>query len=32
MASDAGLYVSTAGTFLQDRESLQEHYKSDFHR
>ncbi|GAB4817284.1 hypothetical protein N2152v2_004330 [Parachlorella kessleri] len=32
MESDAGLYVSTAGTFLQDRESLQEHYKSEFHR
>lgn len=27
-----GFYCSTSGTYFSDKESLQEHYKSDFHR
>jgi pre-60S factor REI1 len=27
-----GVYCSTAGTFFHDKESLAEHYRSDFHR
>lgn len=27
-----GVYCSTAGTFFQEREQLQEHYQSEFHR
>lgn len=28
----SGFYCSTSGTFFVDKESLTEHYKSDFHR
>jgi pre-60S factor REI1 len=28
----AGVYCSTAGVFFHDKESLAEHYRSDFHR
>jgi len=28
----AGFYCSTSGTYFPDKESLQEHYRSDFHR
>eukprot|EP00878_Enallax_costatus_P023421 GHUV01024912.1.p1 GENE.GHUV01024912.1~~GHUV01024912.1.p1 ORF type:complete len:133 (+),score=42.46 GHUV01024912.1:266-664(+) len=27
-----GFYCSTSGTYFSDKESLAEHYKSDFHR
>lgn len=29
---EQGLYCGTAGAFFQDKESLVEHYKSEFHR
>jgi pre-60S factor REI1 len=34
MATDreTGFYCSTSGTYFSDKESLAEHYKSDFHR
>lgn len=32
MAQQEGLYVATAGTYLNDRTALEEHYKSDLHR
>lgn len=28
----AGFFCSTSGSYFQDKESLAEHYKSDFHR
>lgn len=28
----SGFYCSTSGTYFNDKESLTEHYKSDFHR
>lgn len=28
----SGLYCSTSGTVMTDREALQAHYQSDFHR
>jgi hypothetical protein len=30
--SESGFYCSTSGTYFVDKESLSEHYKSDFHR
>ncbi len=30
--SETGFYCSTSGTYFADKESLSEHYKSDFHR
>ncbi|KAK2075695.1 hypothetical protein QBZ16_001804 [Prototheca wickerhamii] len=32
MEDDRGLYCGTAGAFFQDKETLVEHYKSEFHR
>ena len=29
---DEGVYCSTAGAYFNDREGLQEHYQSEFHR
>lgn len=29
---DDGVYCSTAGTYFNEREALQEHYQSEFHR
>ena len=28
----AGFYCSTSGTYFNDKQSLSEHYKSDFHK
>lgn len=30
--TQTGFYCSTSGTYFTDKESLSEHYKSDFHR
>lgn len=30
--AETGFYCSTSGTYFSDKESLAEHYKSDFHR
>eukprot|EP00879_Flechtneria_rotunda_P027865 GHRR01029898.1.p2 GENE.GHRR01029898.1~~GHRR01029898.1.p2 ORF type:complete len:109 (-),score=13.90 GHRR01029898.1:540-866(-) len=30
--AETGFYCSTSGTYFLDKESLAEHYKSDFHR
>ncbi len=30
--AESGFYCSTSGTYFRDKESLAEHYKSDFHR
>jgi pre-60S factor REI1 len=32
MREQTGFYCSTSGTYFSDKESLSEHYKSDFHR
>lgn len=32
MGSEDGVYCSTSGTFFLDKDTLTEHYKSDFHR
>lgn len=32
MASADSVYCSTSGTFFSDKDTLTEHYKSDFHR
>ena len=32
MAEESGLYCVTAGTYFRDKETLTEHYKSEFHR
>jgi hypothetical protein len=32
MEEQGGVFLSTAGAVFQDRESIHEHYQSEFHR